>query len=188
MCPVWALGLGSGFDGFINARPFWHPQRKKSWESCSTAGSSKRQPSHIKRNVWQGFGGIWRSLADAVSILPNGELRGRVVHPVRGAGLGESSPTAAGIADGSISGQPINTRGSPLTSSRSPPCGPAYGRGQRFLWVYRCSDRGDESRSDAGVARREAKAGSAQGLGGKGALDEGAGEPFNIGGRLLSRL
>lgn len=50
-----------------------------------------------KRNVWQGFGGIWRSLADAVSILPNGELRGRVVHPVRGAGLGGSSPTAAGL-------------------------------------------------------------------------------------------
>lgn len=88
---------------------FGTPSEKKSWESCSTAGSSNRQPSHIsppsppkrmfcsRRNVWQGFGGIWRSLADAVSIVPNGELRGRVVHPVRGAGWGESSPTAAGL-------------------------------------------------------------------------------------------
>lgn len=67
---------------------FASPSEKKSWESCSTAGSSHRQPSHIsppkeggrmfcsKRNVWQGSGEIWRSLTDARFHPPKRRVEG----------------------------------------------------------------------------------------------------------------
>ncbi|KAK0753626.1 hypothetical protein B0T18DRAFT_19590 [Schizothecium vesticola] len=159
-------GSGSGIDEIKKARPFCQPQRKKSWESCLTAGSSNRQPSHISP---QKEGG--RMFCS--------ETSGRVYLAARSGDRSSTQPTPPGagpfplvvvhtrpgfgriVSNGGMvpSRGPIKIHADrPLTSSRFPPLWPATVP----LVISMC---GSWRRMEfaAGVARREARMGSPKG-------------------------